>query len=325
MSSILKNILFAILSTLAALGLMWWVYRGFDFGGLVSFFTHRTNYLWMSLAALFGVCANVLRSLRWRELLRGAGIQISVRRSVELIFISYLVNSLTPRLGELTRSLLVRRGDPEVTTKALGTVVVEKLVDVACLVVVAGIAVMLRWKATVGLVDKVGEGLQWVVPSYSFYIIVGGFVCLLIGISLPLWHHVRRFFRNLWLGISALSRLESPLTFVSLSAVIWTFNFLQMFVLVPCFPGLEDISTADFIHVFAAASIGMLLPTPAGAGPWHFAIVKTLTLSYAVEKAVAQSFAFISHGIKTLLVIFLGLIGCFGYNQSLISRVRQRK
>ena len=64
-------------------------------------------------------------------------------------------------------------------------------------------------------------------------------------------------------------------------------NFLQLYLLVPCFGGLSHVGLADTLHVFAAVSVGVLLPTPAGAGPWHFAIVKTLTGVYGVERAVA--------------------------------------
>ena len=113
-----------------------WLYRGFDFSSLRAFFSKSTNYAFIVMVLAVGIMANVLRSLRWRMLLQSAHIEITFRRSVELIFISYLINSVTPRLGELTRSLLVRSGDAKVSTRALGTVVIEKLADVAFLVIV---------------------------------------------------------------------------------------------------------------------------------------------------------------------------------------------
>lgn len=71
------------------------------------------------------------------------------------------------------------------------------------------------------------------------------------------------------------------------------------------------------VHVFAAVSVGMLLPTPAGAGPWHFAIVKTLTSAYGIARPISQSFALISHGLKTALIMLLGLLGYASYYRSL--------
>lgn len=325
MNHIAKQIIFLLLSALVGGFLMWWIYRGFNVGLLADFFTQRSNYLWITLVLTMGVVANVLRSLRWKMLLSSAHIPITTRRAVELVFISYLINSVTPRLGELTRSLLVQRGNAEVSTRALGTVVVEKLADVACLLVVIGLAVSLRWRETVGLVQRMNEGIVWAVPSYSFYIIIGCAVCLLVGISFPLWPHIRRFFINLWKGMSAIARLDSPLSFLALSAGIWSCNFLQIFWLLPCFAALDAVSLADMLHVFAAASVGVLLPTPAGAGPWHFAIVKTLTGVYGADKAAAQSLALISHGLKTALVMLLGAWGYASYYRSVWKRYRKTK
>lgn len=310
-----KNILFLLLSTLAGVGMMWWIYRGFRFDALLQVFTQRSNYLWISLTLLSGILANVLRSYRWRMLLRATGIHISARRAIELVFISYLVNSVTPRLGELTRSLLVRRGDAAVSTQALGTVVVEKVADVGCLIVVIGLAVSLRWQHTVDLVRNLTDGLSWAVPHYTFYILAGCLACLLIGISLPLWKHLKRFIINLWKGVTAIHRMDSPLTFAALCIGIWTCNFLQLYLLIPCFEALDGIGMADTLHLFAAAGVGVLLPTPGGAGTWHFAIVRTMTV-YHVAKPVAQSYALITHGLKTLLVMVLGVLGYVSYYRS---------
>lgn len=319
MSKTAKNILFLILSTLVGVGLMGWIYRGFNVRLIADFFALRSNYFWITLTLLVGIVANVLRSLRWRQLLAASGIRISLRRSVELVFISYLVNSVTPRLGELARSLLVRRGNADVTGRALGTVVVEKLADLFCLVLVVGLAVALRWDATVGLVRHTTEGLQWAVPAEGLFLVVACAVCLVIGVSLPLWKHLRRFFRNLWQGISAIARLEHPGRFIALCGGIWVCNFLQLSLLIPCFTALDSLSWADAVHVFAVASVGVLLPTPAGAGPWHFAVVHTLTRAYHVAPAVAKSFALVTHGLKTLLVMLLGLIGYASYYWGMVA------
>lgn len=324
MTSLAKNIIYLILSTLIGGGMMWWIYRGFHFAALLEFFSQRSNFIWISLALVAGVVANVLRSMRWRMLLCSAGIQVSLRRTVELVFIAYLVNSVTPRLGELTRSLLVRRGNAEVTTRALGTVVVEKLADVSCLIAVVLLAVALRWQSTRELFADVADGLQWAVPSDAAYLMVGSAVCLLIGVSLPLLKHLRKFFRNLWAGVSAIAHLKQPVAFALLCFGIWTCNFLQLSLLAPCFEQLSSLSAGSLLHVFAVASVGVLLPTPAGAGPWHFAIVKTLTVVYAVPKGVAQGLALVSHGLKTALVMILGVMGYASYYRSLLKWFRKR-
>ena len=65
---------------------------------------------WLLLAA-FGVyyLGFPLRGYRWTLLLRGAGTEVRVRDSTEIIFISWLVNCLVPaKLGDVYRAYLLR-------------------------------------------------------------------------------------------------------------------------------------------------------------------------------------------------------------------------
>ncbi|MCD8281780.1 MAG: flippase-like domain-containing protein, partial [Prevotella sp.] len=59
---------------------------------------------------------------------------------------------------------------------------------------------------------------------------------------------------------------------------------------------------------FIVGSIAVIVPTPNGAGPWHFA-VKTMLILYGVAEEEALYFVFIVHAVQTLLVILLGVYG----------------
>ena len=317
MNTTAKNILYFVLSTLLGGLLMWWIYRDFRWQELWQVFAQRTNYVWIAQALLAGVVANVLRSLRWRMLLQAAGVRIKVRRAVELVFISYLINAVTPRLGELTRSLLVRRGQADVSARALGTVVSEKLTDVCCLVLVVAAAMALRWHATLHMLARVHERWQQAVPTGTGLLVALGVVALAAVTVALIWRHVRRLLLNLWQGMASVLHLHSPWAFAGISLAIWACNFLQLYLVLPCFEALQGITLASALHLFAVASVGLLVPTPAGAGPWHFFVVKTLTSVYHVGQATAKSFAFVSHGLKTCLVLILGILGYAGYYRSL--------
>ena len=58
--------------------------------------------------------------------------------------------------------------------------------------------------------------------------------------------------------------------------------------------------------LFVAGSIAVVVPTPNGAGPWHFAIISIMML-YGVEQTDASVFALIVHSTQTLLVAVLGV------------------
>ena len=314
-----------ILFTLLGVGLMVWIYQGFDFSPLGQVFTVRDNYVWIIFSLLVGIAANVFRSLRWRMLLYGAGIPIKRRRAIELVFISYLINSITPRLGEVTRSLLVRRGDVALSAKAFGTVVIEKMADVACLVVVVLLAVLLRWDNTLLLVDWSASKMGADFTSASVYVVAGVLVLVVLILIWSKVSQLRVLLRNLWEGATAIAHLENPWGFAGLCLAIWTCNFLQLYLLVPCFHELSSLDVIDAFYLFSAASIGVLLPTPGGAGPWHFAIVKTLTGIFGVNGAVAKLFALVTHGLKTALVMLLGFLAYLTFYWEVWSEARKRK
>lgn len=59
---------------------------------------------------------------------------------------------------------------------------------------------------------------------------------------------------------------------------------------------------------FVVGCFAVLVPTPNGAGPWHFA-VKTVLVLYGVSQTDGAMFVLVVHTIQTLLVVALGLYG----------------
>ena len=52
------------------------------------------------------------------------------------------------------------------------------------------------------------------------------------------------------------------------------------------------------------------IPTPAGVGPWHYAVIISLT-AFGVSEAEAGLFALIVHAVQTLWTIITGIIAIF--------------
>lgn len=102
----------------------------------------------LPLVAIVAVVAVqvTVRAWRWSFLMpHGAdGRRLRVRRLVPPLLVGYLGNAVLPaRLGEPMRAVLASRRERVGTTEALGSVLLERLVDVATLAVVAFTAAML--------------------------------------------------------------------------------------------------------------------------------------------------------------------------------------
>jgi uncharacterized protein (TIRG00374 family) len=97
---------------------------------------------WLLVVAGFLVVDLVVRAVRWRALL--APIRdVPLRSTLAYLLVGYLANNVLPvRLGELVRCHYV--GDREGISRAtaLGTVVVERVVDLAIVVAIAAFAII---------------------------------------------------------------------------------------------------------------------------------------------------------------------------------------
>ncbi len=60
--------------------------------------------------------------------------------------------------------------------------------------------------------------------------------------------------------------------------------------------------------MFVSGTFAVIVPTPNGAGPWHFAVI-SMMMFYGVNEMDAGIFALIVHGIQTFLVVLLGVYG----------------
>ena len=108
-------------------------------GGGLLFLAFRTSdpeILWKNirtvdslgllLALGIGFVAIFLRGIRWVQLLTSLGYEVKASNAVAAVAFSYLVNLVTPRVGEVARCSAINRTDNVPLDKLFGTVVLER-------------------------------------------------------------------------------------------------------------------------------------------------------------------------------------------------------
>ena len=104
----------------------------------------------------------------------------------------------------------------------------------------------------------------------------------------------------------SLRKVKNVPLFVVLTLAIWLSYFLHYYLTFFCFEQTSHLGMACALVTFIVGSIAVIVPTPNGAGPWHFA-VKTMLILYGVGETEALNFVLIVHSVQTLLVIMLGI------------------
>jgi len=314
MKKLLKKGLKAILPLIGGGCIMAWIYWDFDFSKVGDIMLHEMNWWWMIISLCFGVFSHIVRGLRWKLALAPLGAYPRTANCINAIFLAYAANLVLPRLGELSRCGVLSKYDHVSFSKSLGTVVTERLIDSLCVLLVTAVAFASQMPVFNEFFLETGtdiDSYMYIFTSMQFYIVVLCVVSILVLLyyifrTLSFFEKVKGVVLNVWEGIISLKNVRNLPLFILYTILIWFFYFMQFYVTFYCFSFTFDLGVLAGLVLFVAGSVAVVVPTPNGAGPWHFAIISMMII-YGVNAADAGIFALIVHGIQTFLLILLGI------------------
>jgi len=311
----LSNVILKILMPLVlGAAILYWMYRGEDWQQIRYVMTDEMDWTWMLLSFPFGLLAQLFRGWRWRQTLEPVGERPRVSVSILSIFLSYAASLVIPRVGEFMRCGVLKRYDNVSFPKALGTVVTERAID-SLLVMGITVTVLLVEMSTFGtFFRKTGTSVESILHGFSW---AGYFVAAVCGIAilillhillrkLSIYNKVKATLSGIWQGVISLKDVRNIPLFAFFTLGIWGSYFLHYYLTFFCFDFTADLGLGCALVTFIVGSIAVIVPTPNGAGPWHFA-VKTMLILYGVADVHALYFVLIVHTVQTMLVIVLGI------------------
>jgi len=272
------------------------------------------NWTWMILSLPFGILAQAFRGWRWKQSLEPIGEYPRSSVCVNSIFLSYAVSLLIPRIGEFARCGVLNRYDKVPFPKAIGTVVTERAVDTLIVLLISATAFLMQIPVFTNFFSRTGTRIDDIFVMFSP---MGWLVTAICGVAsiilfyyvlrhLSFYKKVKEMFSGIWQGISSLRKVKNIPLFIFYSIAIWGSYFLHYYLTFFCFDATANLGLSCALVSFVVGSVAVIVPTPNGAGPWHFA-VKTMLILYGVADNQALYFVLIVHTIQTLLVILLGV------------------
>lgn len=313
---ILNNIFKIAIPLLLAIVLLFYMYRDFDFAEAKRIFLHEMNVWWLVASLVPITLSHVMRGLRWLITLEPLGYSPKKRDAVDAIFIAYATNIVIPRVGEVSRCAVLSKYDKVPFSKALGTLVAERLVDMLLVLLFVLVMLLTQFDVFASLFMQTGtnEGaLRALLSSPKTYVVAvtGIVLCVLLwkGIKrTKLYDSVKRTIHGFVDGLLSLRTMRRKGLFILYTIGIWVGYFLEFYLAFFCFPFTAELSVIQAMVIFAAISLAIIIPTPNGAGPWHFVVISMMVL-YGVSQTGASSFALIVHAFQTLGVMCLGAYG----------------
>lgn len=323
MKKLLKKTLKLVLPIILGAFVLYWVYRDFDFSRALSVLQHETQWGWMLFSLIFGVSAQLFRGWRWRQTLEPLDAYPPKKDCVNAIFLSYAASLVIPRLGEVSRCGALAKHDGVSFSQSLGTVVTERIIDTLTILLIAGITILLQMPVFLSFINQTGTKIPsfvYLLTSVWFYVIL---FCL-IGVAvlfyflsktLSFYERVKGVVLNVWAGVISLKRVRNVPLFIVYTLLIWLSYFLHFYFTFYCFEFTSDLCLMAALVMFVGGTFAVIVPTPNGAGPWHFAVISMMML-YGVNATDAGIFALIVHGIQTFLVALLGIYGLISFSLS---------
>lgn len=307
-----KSIKIVLPIVLGAL-ILYMIYSDFSFSQLWEELKGMDMW-WFAVSTFFGIMSHVIRGWRWKLALEPLGFRPSSRVSVYSIFVAYAANLVVPRVGEVSRCVILEQYEKVPFAQSLGTVVTERAIDTLMVLLLTVVAVLLQWPVFYRFVADAGLGLD----GNSFFTSMGGWIVVLLSLlaimvlaylllrKMALWAKLKAFFSNFMNGLLSLKKVKNAWLYVLETVGIWFCYFMQFYLCFFCFSFSSNLSLLAGLLLFVAGSIAVVVPTPNGMGPWHFAIISIMVL-YGVSENNASVFALIVHSSQTLLVALLGV------------------
>lgn len=258
------------------------------------------------------VIVYIARVKRWKLLVEKSGYQASEKQLLASLVGGYLVNFAVPRLGELSRTLILKRTMKLPINTGLSTVIFERLTDIVCLILIVLIASLLEWINQGTLFNHFTSGVVWLSKSKIILLVIG----IIVSIAIYIWLRKTKAAWTHWIlqiveTLKKLIWLETRNTYLLYTLIIWIGFFLMTYLWFFMFKESSGLSVYDAYLVMTLGVIARSLPIQAGsAGAYHFVVGQALVL-LGLNQIYANTLAIVIHGFQTILTLLFGSIAFF--------------
>jgi uncharacterized membrane protein YbhN (UPF0104 family) len=257
------------------------------------------NYWWIGLVLVLFTVSNVSRSFKWMMLIRPLGHRVRFINAFGAILIGYFANLGLPRLGEVVRAGTLARYERIGAEKVMGTIVVDRVIDVISILLITGLAVLLEYRTMIdffaentGIEEKTG-GLG------NLLLILAAAGALFIGLvwlfrerlrKTGIYQKIRSITLGFVEGLRTIGKLDKPWLFVLHSVNIWFMYFCMTYVCTLAFAPTQNLTLIAALMIFTFGAWGIVVPSPGGMGTYHY-LVQTALSMYGISGEDGFSFA----------------------------------
>jgi uncharacterized protein (TIRG00374 family) len=283
--------------------------------------------------------SHYVRALRWKILMEPLGYRPSNFNTFASVMIGYLVNAGIPRLGEVVKCTLLSRYEKLRTDKLIGTIVMERAVDVVCLLIVFFLAIIFQghiigdfvfnafgrfFTDTTGhtSITKLVLGLSLIFLAFTFlYLILKRFS------HIDAIAKIKEVVRGILHGLNSIRFIKHKGRFIFHTVLIWTLYLLSTTAGIFALQETDHLGFGGGLTTLVIGSVGMII-SPGGIGAYALVVAKLMKLYGLDEDTIGAALGWLLWSVQTIIIlvgglVFFGLLSYYNKKEKEIENSRQ--
>ena len=326
LKSVIKYLFPLILATI----FLYIAFRGVEVSKVLETIS-KASILWIAIFIFSVMFSHYLRALRWKIIISSVKKDAKIKNLFGSLMIGYGVSCAVPRLGEVTRAVLIGKWENLSRSSIFGTVILERIIDVIFL----GLAVLISfiiWN------DNIYSNFPWLKSALyiTTFLVILAFIFLFFIIK-----YKEKFYNILIKFISKISEkyahksahifemlIQGFLSLKGMKNYFFVFilsSFIMLNYALSAYIGFYTLGMQNQfgLHLtfgmawvlMSISAIGVVIPTPGGVGSYEALSKATLVLLFGFGESISLAYAILTHVISYILFIFTALISFYILNK----------
>lgn len=280
--------------------------------------------------------SHISRAVRWKILMKPMGYNPRLLNTFFAVMVGYLANLAIPRLGEVLKCTILGKYEKVPPDKLVGTILIERAVDVFSLLIVFVIA-LLTQASIIGEYAKrtfskyfLSGSMNKLILKFIILILVAAALYFILKFIFKKYGHtlfiekIRNLVIGVKTGLNSIKKLQNKKAFILHSIFIWLCYIVGTYIGFFAIKGTSGLPVAAAFPVLAFASIGMII-TPGGIGTYPLFIMEVMAL-YNISEGIGfanGNLQWMAQFLIILLVGFISLLLLPYYNKSIETKTEK--
>jgi len=298
----------------------------------------RANMFWVALSGIISIIAFIIRAHRWNLLIEPLGYTPPLKKTTYSLMVGYFANLAFPRLGEVSRCAALSKAEAIPFNKLLGTVIVERIIDVISLLICMLLVAALEFKRlgnffNENIFNPLLKKTDQISRSPILLTVI--LIALIALISVLIYFSRKnkskgkegafsKLAKGFIDGLRSVAKLKQPGLFIFHSVFIWVLYYLSVYVALFAFPFTSGLGAGAALFLLIAGGLGMSAPVQGGIGAYHLLVSQGLVL-YGLSQEDGLTFATLLHSLQLVLVIIMGIASLLLLFSSGKEKVNEKK